>query len=172
MDAFLAGVSPLSFKPTAIGWTIHPISFSAELLHNRHENNHVIEYFDAPDIKKRILEMIDVLRFDHVDPERVHCVRSRGSKAKNTIARIHGLGRIWQEALSMEPTYILEIIHEQFDYYPREAQDRTLIHELMHIPQGFRGGFRHHDDHVTVENVDTWHRRYLQRRRDLGLDKV
>jgi predicted metallopeptidase len=132
----------------------------------------VIEYFDAPDIKKRILEIIEVLRFDHVDPGRVHCVRSRGSQAKKTIARIHGLGRIWQEALRMEPTYILEILHEQFDYYPREAQDRTLIHELMHIPQGFRGGFRHHGDHVTAENVETWCRRYRQRRRELGLDKV
>ncbi|MCK4399649.1 metallopeptidase, partial [Candidatus Bathyarchaeota archaeon] len=89
-----------------------------------------------------------------------------------TIARIHGLGRIWQETLKMKPTYILEIIHEQFDYYPKEAQDRTLIHELMHIPQGFRGGFRHHGDHVTAENVDTWCRRYRQRRRELGLDKV
>jgi len=69
----------------------------------------VIEYFDAPDIKKRMLEIIEVLRFDHVDPERVHCIRSRGSQAKNTVARIHGLGRIWQETLRMEPTYILEI---------------------------------------------------------------
>lgn len=132
----------------------------------------MIEYFDAPDIKKRIEEIIDTLRFDHVDPARVHCVRSRGSEAKNTIARIHGLGRIWQGALGMEPTYILEVIHEQFDYYPPEAQDRTLIHELMHIPQGFKGGFRHHKDHVTAVNVDTWYRRYRQRRRDLGLDKV
>jgi len=150
---------------------IHPISFSAELLHGRYTNNSVIEYF-APDVKKRVQEILDTLRFDHVDPERLHCVRSRGSKAKNTIARIHGLGRIWQETLGMEPTYILEVIHEQFDYYPREAQDRTLIHELMHIPQGFRGGFRHHGDHVTPENVETGYRRYLRRRRDLGLDKL
>jgi hypothetical protein len=32
MDALLAGVSPFSFKPTRIGWIIHPISFAVEFL--------------------------------------------------------------------------------------------------------------------------------------------
>ncbi len=132
----------------------------------------MIQYYDAPDIKERILEIIDVLKFEHVDPDRVYCVRSRGSQAKRTIARIHGIGRIWQEAMGMEPTYIIEVIHELFDFYPHDAQTRTLIHELMHIPQGFKGGFRHHKNYVTEENVDTWFKRYRQRRRELGLDKV
>ncbi|MCW4048253.1 MAG: putative metallopeptidase [Candidatus Bathyarchaeota archaeon] len=132
----------------------------------------MIQYYNAPDIKDRLLEIIEVLKFEHVDMDRVYCVRSRGSQAKRTIARIHGLGRIWQEAMSMQPTYIIEVIHEQFDYYPPDAQDRTLIHELMHIPRGFKGGFRHHKNHVNSENVDTWHKRYKQRRKELGLDKV
>ena len=128
----------------------------------------MIEYFDAPDIKRRITEITELLRFDHVDLKRIYCVRSRGSDAKRTIARIHGLGKIWQEAMRMEPTYIVEVIHELFDYYPVEAQDRTLIHEMMHIPQGFRGGFRHHKDHVTRDNVDTWYRRLCTRRVEQG----
>ncbi|OGD54290.1 hypothetical protein A3K81_01575 [Candidatus Bathyarchaeota archaeon RBG_13_60_20] len=128
----------------------------------------MIEYFDAPDIKRRITEITELLRFDHVDLNRIYCVRSRGSDAKRTIARIHGLGKIWQEAMRMEPTYIVEVIHELFDYYPVEAQDRTLIHEMMHIPQGFRGGFRHHKDHVTRDNVDTWYRRLCTRRVEQG----
>jgi predicted metallopeptidase len=132
----------------------------------------MIQYYEAPDIQQRIETIIDILRFDHVDTKHLHCVRSRGSESKRTIARIHGLGRIWQEALRMEPTYIIEVIHEQFDYYPPAAQDRTLIHELMHIPQTAKGGFRHHKDHVTRENVDTWYKRYVQRRREMGLDKV
>ena len=128
----------------------------------------MIEYFDAPDIRRRITEITELLRFDHVDLNRIYCVRSRGSDAKRTIARIHGLGKIWQEAMRMEPTYIIEVIHELFDYYPVEAQDRTLIHEMMHIPQGFRGGFRHHKDHVTRDNVDTWYRRLCTRRVEQG----
>ena len=131
----------------------------------------MIDYFEAPDIKNRVTEITELLRFDHVDLERIYCVRSRGSEAKRTIARIHGLGKIWQEAMRMEPTYIIEVIHELFDYYPIEAQDRTLIHELMHIPRGFKGGFRHHKDHVTRDNVDTWYRRYIQRRRETALGK-
>jgi len=128
----------------------------------------MIEYYDAPDIKRRITEITELLRFDHVDLTKIYCVRSRGSEAKRTIARIHGLGKIWQEAMRMEPTYIIEVIHELFDYYPAESQDRTLIHELMHIPQGFKGGFRHHKDHVTRDNVDTWYKRFCTRRKEQG----
>jgi predicted metallopeptidase len=131
----------------------------------------MIQYYDAPDIKERVNDIIELLLFDHVRPEQIYCVRSRGSKATRTLARIHGLNRIWQQAIGIEPTYIIEVIHEMFDFYPKQAQDRTLIHELMHIPKGFKGGFRHHKNHVTKENVDTWYRRYRQKRKDLGLDK-
>lgn len=132
----------------------------------------MIQYYDAPDIRKRIETIVDVLKFDHVDLKNIHCIRSRGSKAKRTIARIHGLGRIWQRSLNMEPTYVIEVIHELFDYYPPEAQDRTLIHELMHVPQTAKGGFRHHKNYVTSANVETWHKRYKQRCKELVLDKL
>ena len=132
----------------------------------------VIEYFDAPDIRERTRKIVDLLKLDHIDLEKVHFVRSRGSKAKRTIARIHGLGRIWQEALMMEPTYILEVIHELFDFASLSVQDKTLIHEVLHIPHGFKGGFRHHRNYVTRDNVDKWYKRYRQVICDRGLDKV
>ena len=132
----------------------------------------MIQYYDAPDIQQRITEIVDILKFDHIDLKNIYSIRSRGSKSKRTIARIHGLGRIWQEALDMNTRYIIEVIHEQFDYYPLRAQDRTLIHELMHVPQVAKGGFRHHKNHVTHENVDVWYKRYVQKRKELGLDKV
>jgi len=132
----------------------------------------MIQYYDAPDIRKRIETIVDVLKFDHVDLKNIRCIRSRGSKAKRTIARVHGLGRIWQQSLDMDPTYVIEVIHEIFDYYPPEAQDRTLIHEIMHIPHTAKGGFRHHKNYVTSANVETWHKRYKLRCRELGLDKL
>jgi predicted metallopeptidase len=132
----------------------------------------MIEYYDAPDIEKRVHEIIDLLSFDHVNISQLYCVRSRGSKSKRTIARIHGLGRLWQNVLRMKPTYVLEVIHELFDYYPVNTQDRTLIHELLHIPKSFKGGFRHHKNHVTNENVDTWYRRYKQKKREINLYKI
>jgi predicted metallopeptidase len=36
-----------------------------------------------------------------------------------------------------------------------EDKERTLIHELMHIPGGFSGGFRPHKGYVERKNVET-----------------
>lgn len=128
----------------------------------------MIEYFPAPDLKRRVDEIIDLLRFDHINLDSVYCVRSRGSKASRTIARIHGLGRIWQDAMGIEPTYIIEVIAERFDILSKNDQDRTIIHELLHIPHGFKGGFRHHKDYVNAETVETWYNRYCQKRDEKG----
>ena len=98
----------------------------------------MIDYFPAPDIEDRISLIIELLRFDHIPADSIHCVRSRGSQARRTIARIHGMGRIWQ-SVGFEPSYVIEVIAERFDGLPESEQDRTLIHELLHIPQGFRG---------------------------------
>jgi predicted metallopeptidase len=128
----------------------------------------LIDYYPAVDIKERVDEIIDLLRFDHVKPGNVYCVRSRGSQSRRTIARIHGLGRIWQLAMSIEATYIIEVISEQFDPLSRDGQDRVLVHELLHIPHGFQGGFRHHKNFVTRENVDVWFKRLQEKHRELG----
>ncbi len=127
-----------------------------------------IEYFHAPDVMERIEVIVDLLRFEHVNLKNTYCVRSRGSQAKRTIARIHGRSRIWQ-AVGLEPAYVIEIIAERFDNMSREDQDRTLIHELLHIPHGFKGGFRHHRSHVNAETVETWYRRYRQKRDEWSL---
>ncbi|MDR0471890.1 MAG: metallopeptidase [Nitrososphaerota archaeon] len=113
-----------------------------------------IKYFDAPEIKKQVDQLAEECEFFHVVPQCVFCVRSRGSKAKRTIARIHGLGKIWQGVMNAPPTYIIEVISEIFDKMAPEDKERTLIHELMHIPGGFSGGFRPHKGYVERKNVD------------------
>ena len=40
-----------------------------------------------------------------------------------------------------------------------EEKVKTLIHELMHIPKAFGGGFRHHDV-VNRKNVENLYKRY------------
>jgi predicted metallopeptidase len=35
-----------------------------------------------------------------------------------------------------------------------EDKERTLIHELMHIPGGFSGGFRPHKGYVERKDVE------------------
>ncbi len=125
----------------------------------------MIEYFDAPDVKHRIEAIIDLLRFDHISPESIYCIRSRGSKARRTIARIHGISRIWQEVMGLGPAYIIEVIAESFDYMAEDEQEKALIHELLHVPHGFKGGFRPHKGYVNEETVETWYIRLQQQKK-------
>lgn len=125
----------------------------------------MIEYFDAPDVKRRIDTIIDLLRFDHINPESIYCIRSRGSRARRTIARIHGLSRIWQQVMELKPSYIIEVIAERFDFMTAEEQEKSLIHELLHVPHGFKGGFRPHKGYVNGETVERWYRR-LQKQKN------
>jgi len=113
-----------------------------------------IKYYEAPEIKKHVDQLVEECEFYHVAPQYVHCFRSRGSKARRTIARIHGLGKIWQDALNLPPSYTIEVISEIFDKMSPEDQEKTLIHELMHIPGGFGGGFRPHKGYVERKNVE------------------
>jgi predicted metallopeptidase len=113
-----------------------------------------IKYFEAPEIKTQVDQLAEECEFFHVVPQFVFCVRSRGSKARRTIARIHGLGRIWQCVLNLPPSYTIEVISEIFDKMTPEDKEKTLIHELMHIPGGFSGGFRPHKGYVERKMVD------------------
>ena len=80
----------------------------------------------------------------HLHLDRVLCVRSRGSKARRTLARCHALPRIIQAALGVKSHYVIEVISEQFDKLKEEEQTKTLLHELLHIPKAFGGGFKGH----------------------------
>ena len=93
-----------------------------------------IKYCEAPEIKKQVDELAEELELFHVVPQFVYCVRSRGSKAKRTIARIHGLGRLWQDVLNTPPSYTIEVISEIYDKMSPVEKEKTLIHELLHIP--------------------------------------
>ncbi len=113
-----------------------------------------IKYFEAPEIKKQIDELAEELELFHVVPQFVYCVRSKGSKAKRTIARIHGLGKLWQEVLNSPPAYTIEVVSEIYDKMSKEEKEKTLIHELLHIPGGFSGGFRPHKGYVERKIVE------------------
>jgi predicted metallopeptidase len=97
----------------------------------------------APDVAKRIKEIVAKLSMEHVDSSRLVCMRSRGSSSR-AIARIWSLPKIWQKALSVEAHYIIEVVSERFDKLSLADQDRTLIHELLHIPKTFSGAVLSH----------------------------
>jgi predicted metallopeptidase len=123
-----------------------------------------LEYLEAPDVKMLADEIVDRLELFHVVPESVHCYRSRGSKSRRIIARIHGLGRIWQRALGLPPAYVIEVLSEQYDGLTQEDKEKTVIHELLHIPRGFKGGFRPHKGYISKKKVDKLHREYTKRK--------
>lgn len=124
----------------------------------------MINYFEARDVKRLIDEIVFALDFAHISPQFVYCFRSTGSKSSRTIARVHGLGRIWQKALHFPPAYVIEVISEQYDRLSRDEKEKTLIHELLHIPKGFKGGFRPHKGYIDRMVVERLHRKLRSKR--------
>jgi len=123
----------------------------------------MIKYYRAPDIEQRVREIASGLELRHIDPQRVVCIRSHGSAARRTIARCHAMPRIMQSAFGMPAHYIIEVIAEQFDKMPQDEQMKTLIHELLHIPAAFGGGFKFHG-FVNRARVENMYRKLLSRR--------
>ncbi|PIX50259.1 MAG: hypothetical protein COY38_05610 [Candidatus Aenigmarchaeota archaeon CG_4_10_14_0_8_um_filter_37_24] len=77
--------------------------------------------------------------------------------------------RIWQKALGIKSHYVIEVISEKFDRLDEEDQERTLIHELMHVPKTFSGALVPHNcfgkriDNRAVEKI---YRDYKNRLKD------
>jgi len=124
-----------------------------------------IKYYEAPDVQRLVLTIVRELNFNHIDPTYVYCFRSKGTKSKRTVARIHSLEKLWQMALNMHARYLIEVIAERYDRLSQVDQEKVLIHELLHIPKGFSGGFRHHRTYVTRKTINTLHKRFRQRTR-------
>ena len=124
-----------------------------------------IKYLMASDVQRLVNEIIERLYLTHILPSSVYCVRSQGSRSKRIIARIHGLGKIWQKALLMAPSYIIEVISEHYDPLSQDAKEKVLIHELLHIPQGFSGGFRPHKGYINQSIVEKLHKQFQYKRK-------
>jgi len=119
-----------------------------------------IKYELDSGIMARIYDIAKTLGMEHIRLAGIYAIRSRGSGSRGTIARCHALSKIWQLALGIKAVYLIEVISEKFDKMSREDQDRVLVHELIHIPLSFGGGFKHHD-FVNERNVEKLYRKYL-----------
>ncbi len=127
-----------------------------------------IKYVYAEDIKERAYDIIEVLEWKHIDLANVAFLRSFGSTAKRTIARCHALGKAMQVGMKRNKSfYLIEVISEMFDKLPDSEKVKVIIHELMHIPKTFGGGFVHHDK-VNERTVDKVYEKYY----DLKYNKV
>jgi predicted metallopeptidase len=93
-------------------------------------------------------------------------IRSTGSQARRTIARCHALGKAMQIGMRRKKGfYLIEVISEKFDKLPQEQQIKVVIHELMHIPKSFGGGFIHHNK-VHDRSVEQVYNYYCRLKKD------
>ena len=118
--------------------------------------------FELENIARDIIKILDL---KHISIEDIACIKSHGSKTRRTIARCHALGKVMQKALKRRAFYVLEFISEKFDKQSQEDKIKTVIHELLHIPHSFGGGFKHHD-YVTTKNVNIMYEKYLELRKN------
>src|SRR3990167_5452555 len=117
-----------------------------------------MRYEPAPDIQQ-IAEEISINFFPHVILERVKCFRSYGTNSKGTIARCHTIGKLMQKAVGVKAYYALEFLSERFEKLDEEDKLKTIIHELMHVPKTFGGGFKH-NDFVCDKNINFFYKQY------------
>lgn len=121
-----------------------------------------MKYKYDPELQE-IAEEISRLLFPHIKIGFFKCIRSYGTSTRNTTARCHALGKVMQMAIGVKAYYALEFLSERFDRLPADEQTKVIIHELMHIPYTFGGGFKHHD-HVTNKNVELHYQTYLAKK--------
>lgn len=124
-------------------------------------NNYCMKYVFAEEENQKVKEIIQTLDFKHIPENGVVVFKSHGSKTRRTIARIHGLPKLMQLGLERNAFYIIELISEKYYSQPEEEKTKTLIHELMHIPHNFGGGFRQHKPFVTHKQVELVYQKYV-----------
>ncbi|MFA4960154.1 MAG: putative metallopeptidase [Candidatus Pacearchaeota archaeon] len=127
-----------------------------------------IKYEQAPDVKSVAEEIVYTMDWDHVSLENVAFIRSFGSAARRTIARCHALGKAMQIGMGRQKGfYLIEVISENFDRLSNDEKIKVIIHELMHIPKTFGGGFIHHDK-VHEYSVDKVFQKLMNLKRERG----
>jgi predicted metallopeptidase len=125
-----------------------------------------MKWVEAPEVKKRLDYIISNLGLPHILSDQIFVLRSYGSTGR-AIARIWSFPTVWQLVLKMKPHYVIEVVSERFDRQHPNDQDRTLIHELMHIPKTFSGALlAHHGAHrkanVTHKTVEVLYKEFLK----------
>lgn len=111
--------------------------------YSRKKKNLPVNWEFAPDIEKRAKKIFDSLNYDKGQIGNIYFFRSYNSKAR-AYARIWGLPKVWQKALKINPSYVIEVISENFDNLSGHAKDDVIIHEIAHIPKTFSGSLVPH----------------------------
>src|SRR5438445_814660 len=102
-----------------------------------------MEWDDATDVKRDLVKVLRVIDLPHIDADRIHCYRTRGSKVR-AYARTWAFPKIFQRALKVEPAYVIEVLSKHYDDLTEDEKKKVIIHELLHIPKNFSGALLPH----------------------------
>ena len=121
-----------------------------------------MKYNFATDVRDLTLDIINKLELNHIEIDQLHFIRSNGTKSRYVLARIHTLSKVLQKSLKMKPNYVIEVISERYDTYSDTEKEKIIIHELLHIPNSFKGGLLPHKNIITKKIINKLHKKYLE----------
>jgi predicted metallopeptidase len=102
-----------------------------------------LDWEEAPEVKERIAHILQIIELPYIDPAKLTCYRTEGSSSRS-YARIWSFPKIFQQALTIDPHYVIEVLAKYFDKLDYDEQTKVLIHELLHIPKNFSGALLPH----------------------------
>ena len=73
-----------------------------------------MEWEEADDVKKDIKKILRVISLPHIDPSRIFCFRTQGSRSR-AYARVWSMPKIFQRALGIKPAYVIEVLSKYYD---------------------------------------------------------
>ncbi len=111
-----------------------------------------MEWNNAPDVRQDLIKILAILDLPHINMDRIFCYRTSGSKAR-AYARTWGFPKIFQDALSVEPAYVIEVLTKYYDRLDEDQKKKVLIHEILHIPKNFSGALLPH--RTRARHLDT-----------------
>ena len=102
-----------------------------------------MEWEKAGDIQKDLATVLSVLDLPYIKLDRIFCYRTQGSKVR-AYARTWAMPKVFQDALNVEPAYVIEVLAKHYDKLDHDNRMKVLIHELLHIPKNFSGALLPH----------------------------
>ncbi len=102
-----------------------------------------LEWETASDVARDIKHILGVIDLPYIDAKRIYCYRTEGSKSRS-YARIWTFPKIFQHALKIEASYVIEVLAKYYDKLSEDEKKKVLIHELLHIPKNFSGALLPH----------------------------
>lgn len=102
-----------------------------------------MEWKKAQDVQNDLKNVLKVLDLPYIQLNRVFCYRTTGSKVR-AYARTWAMPKIFQNALAIQPAYVIEVLSKHYDKLDDDNKKKVLIHELLHIPKNFSGALVPH----------------------------